>query len=418
MSPEQADRPLRAGIVGTGGIAAAHAQALSAHREEVELAGVADLDASRAEEFAREHGAATVAGSLEQLLTQDLDLVHVCTPPGTHVPLAAEALAAGVNVLLEKPPALSLADFDRLVEAEEAAPLDRTGHPVRAGVVFQHRFGAAAERLRRWLGDGTLGRSLLATCHTQWYRPPAYFEAPWRGTWEAEGGGPTMGHGIHQIDLLLSVLGPWRDVRAVAARRARDVDTEDVSMALVTMADGTLVSVVNSLLSPRETSELRFDTEHATVELHHLYGYGESDWRLTAAPGHEDLVTRWADAAGRSARDTVEPVDPLNDAEPAEAAGGEADRTSHRSQLGPVLAAIRTGGPLPVPLADARRTLELGAAIYASAFTDRTVRAGEIAPGHAFYDRMDGDGTPWPPASAARPAAPDHAATDPEGARP
>ncbi|WP_153393701.1 Gfo/Idh/MocA family protein [Ornithinicoccus halotolerans] len=400
--PRPDSAPLRAGIVGTGGIAAAHARALRAHRDDVELAGVADLDRGRAEEFGREHEAAAVAGSLQELLASGdgLDVVHVCTPPGTHVALAAEALASGVHVLLEKPPALSLADFDRLVAAQDAAPADRRGRHARAGVVFQHRFGAAAERLRRWLGDGTLGRSLLATCHTQWYRPPSYFETPWRGTWDAEGGGPTMGHGIHQVDLLLSVLGPWREVRAVAARQARDVDTEDVSMALVTMADGTLVSVVNSLLSPRESSELRFDTEHATVELHHLYGHGESDWRLTAAPGHEELTTRWADEAGRSARDTVDPVDPVDDADPAEAAGAEVDRTSHRGQVGRALAAIRTGGPLPVPLPDARRTLELSAAIYASAFTDRTVRAGEIAPGHAFYDRMDGDGTPWPAAGA------------------
>lgn len=414
MTARTADQPLRAGIVGAGDIAAQHAASLRAHEGQVALAGVTDLDRDRAARLAHDHGAAVVAGSLAELLAHDLDLLHVCTPPGTHVPLACQALEQGVNVLLEKPPALSLAEFDQLAAAEAAAARDRHGHPARAGVVFQHRFGPAAQRLRRWLGEGTLGRSLLATCHTEWFRPPSYFDVPWRGRWEAEGGGPTMGHGIHQVDLLLSVLGPWTEVRAVAARRARDVDTEDVSMALVTMADGTLVSVVNSLLSPRETSDLRFDTEHATVELSHLYGYGESDWRLTAAPGHEALMARWAAEAETGAEDVGE-VQPAATGGPAGTAGTGTDRTSHRGQVGRVLGAIRAGEPVPVPLPHARRTLELAAATYAAAFTDRPVRAGEIAPGHPFYDRMDGGATPWPPVAATQST--DEAATAPEGAR-
>lgn len=125
------------------------------------------------------------------------------------------------------------------------------GSTGRVATVFQHRFGPAAIRLRRLVSEGVLGRSFVAKCDTLWYRGDAYFDVPWRGTWESEGGGPTMGHGIHQFDLLLSILGPWQEIRAVAVRQARDVQTEDVSMALVTFADGTVASVINSLLSPR-----------------------------------------------------------------------------------------------------------------------------------------------------------------------
>ncbi|MFD2354413.1 Gfo/Idh/MocA family oxidoreductase [Nonomuraea ferruginea] len=129
-----------------------------------------------------------------------------------------------------------------------------------------------------------MGRPLVATCLTQWYRGDAYFEVPWRGTWASEGGGPTMGHGIHQFDLLFSVLGPWREVSGLAVRQARDTETEDVSMAMVTFESGAVASVVNSVLSPRETSVLRFDFERATVELEHLYGYTDADWSVTPAP--------------------------------------------------------------------------------------------------------------------------------------
>ncbi len=92
--------------------------------------------------------------------------------------------------------------------------------------VFQHRFGSGAQRLRALAAAGALGRPLLAVCHTTWFRDQAYFDVPWRGRWETEGGGPTMGHGIHQLDLLLSVLGEWAEVSAVARRQARRYDTD------------------------------------------------------------------------------------------------------------------------------------------------------------------------------------------------
>jgi predicted dehydrogenase len=215
---------------------------------------------------------------------------------------------------------------------------------------------------------GELGRPLLATCLTQWYRDGAYYAVPWRGSWASEGGGPTMGHGIHQFDLLLSVLGPWREVTAVAARQARPVDTEDVSMALVTFDSGAVATVVNSVLSPREVTELRFDYEYATVELTHLYSYTDDDWRVTPAPGHEAIGARWA-------------------ADPAPGDSG------HNGQIAAVYAALDAGQPPPVTLADTRPTVEFVAALYASAFTGERVRQGALPA--AFAARMDGTGAPW-----------------------
>jgi predicted dehydrogenase len=217
---------------------------------------------------------------------------------------------------------------------------------------------------------GELGRPLLATCATQWYRDAAYFDVPWRGKWETEGGGPTMGHGIHQFDLLLSVLGQWREVTAMAARSSRHTNTEDVSMALVTFDNGAMASVVNSVLSPRETSALRFDYEHATVELEHLYGYTDADWTVTAAPGHEGIVEQW-----------------------------EADRSDlpsgHAQQLAAVLDALDAGTAPPVSLESSAMTMEFIAALYKSAFTAERVRRGDIGPDSPFFARMNGHGAPW-----------------------
>lgn len=373
-------------IIGAGGIAGAHAGAVAAHPDRSVLAGAVDVEPDRARDFAARHAIPAWGADLAEALAGSgpfgapPDLAHVCTPPGTHVPIAVQCLEAGTAVLLEKPPALSLAEVDRLLEVSDA-----TGVPV--AVVFQHRFGAGARRALRLLGDDApagLGRALVATCETLWFRADSYFDPVWRGRWDVEGGGPTMGHGIHQVDLLLSLLGAWDEVTALAGRLARPTATEDVSMAVVRFADGAMASVVNSLLSPRETSVIRLDTERATVELEHLYGYSDASWSVTPAPGHEAVADAWqadVEATARTAPGTV--------------------ASGHTAQLGAILDALDAGRVPPVSLRDARDTLELVAAIYASAFTGGVVRRGEIRPGHPFYDRMEGAGAPWAEEGAA-----------------
>ena len=106
----------------------------------------------------------------------------------------------------------------------------------RLAVVFQQRTGSAAAHVRRLLDEGALGRPLVATCQTLWYRDAAYFAVPWRGKWATEGGGPTLGHGIHQIDLLAWLLGDWSSVQGQLWRLDRDTETEDVSTAVITFA--------------------------------------------------------------------------------------------------------------------------------------------------------------------------------------
>ncbi|NUP01980.1 MAG: Gfo/Idh/MocA family oxidoreductase [Nonomuraea sp.] len=357
-------RNYRAAIVGTGGIATVHARAIAASGGRASLVAVADVDLARAKEFASAWNVRRAHASLSDLLRDgEVDLVHLCTPPLAHAPQALECLRAGVTALVEKPPTLSLAELDTLIEAERHGA-------ARVATVLQHRFGAGAVRLRRLQEAGELGRPLLATCHTQWYRDADYYAVPWRGTWESEGGGPTMGHGIHQFDLLMSVLGPWREVTAVAARQARDVDTEDVSMALVTFESGAVATVVNSVVSPRQTSQLRFDYEHATVEVEHLYGYTDDDWSITPAPGHDTVAGLWQHGH------TTEP-------------------SGHGGWLRTVLDALDRGEAPPVTTGDTRRTMEFIAALYASAFTGERVRSGQITAGHPFAQRMDGTGAPW-----------------------
>ncbi|CCQ44137.1 oxidoreductase, NAD-binding Rossmann fold family protein [Pseudarthrobacter siccitolerans] len=358
------DQPLqrpRAGIVGTGGIAHAHAEALKLAGAELVVA--VDLDTTRATEFAATTGFAQTAPSLAAAAEAGLDVVAVCTPPSSHASLAIEALSLGLNVVLEKPPALSLRQMRELQDAERAS-----GKHVSC--IFQHRFGSPARKLAALQESGALGAALTGFCNTLWFRNQEYFDVPWRGLWDVEGGGPTMGHGIHQFDLLLHLWGPWQEVTAFAGRLARRTETEDVSTAIVRFESGALSTIINSVISPRETSQLRFDYENATVELEHLYGYDDSHWRFTPAPGQEHLASLWAD-------------------------GSPATPSGHPAQYRYIIEAISSGSVPPVTLADAYPTMELAAAIYASAITGKTVRRGDITEGNPFFDRADGRLEPW-----------------------
>ena len=356
-------RPVRVAIIGAGNIAeTSHLPALRAQGRRAQPVAVLDIDPERARAFAERWQIPAAYDDLGRMLREaGPDLAVVCTPPSAHRDAVAACLDAGAWVWCEKPPTLSLAEYDDISAHE------RDSGPY-ASYVFQHRFGSAARALREHVRTGALGTPLVGICHTLWYRGDAYYDVPWRGRWATEGGGPTMGHGIHQMDLMLSLLGEWTEVRAATATLARDVETEDVSMAVARFASGAMVSIVNSVLSPRETSYLRFDFPEATVELTHPYGYDNGDWRWTPAP--------------HRAADT--PADlgaPVHD-----------EPSSHGAQLRLLLDDLRRRRRPEASGEDGRRVLAFIAALYESARTGRPVAAARpVTPDNPFYRSMSGD---------------------------
>jgi predicted dehydrogenase len=350
---------LRAAIVGTGGIASEHARSLHAAGDRVELVAATDLDSDRLTEFCEAqsipHAYPTAAA---MLAAEHPDLVHICTPPGTHDALAIEALEAGASVFCEKPLCGSLAELDRIEAAEK-----RSGRYC-AGVV-QWRFGSAAKHLKRLVAEGVPGRGLLALCQTTWYRDAAYYSAPWRGRWDTELGGATMGQGIHAIDLLLWLMGEWREVDGTAATLDHDMAVEDVSLALLRFASGALGSVISSVVSPHEETRLRFDFQRATFEVACLYAYSNQDWLCTPAPGAEDVLKAWSSI-------------------PSDVPG------VHLAQLMDLLDALEAGRRPPASAPEHRPTIELISALYKSAATRTTVQRGAIRPGDPFYERVGG----------------------------
>ncbi|MGW6522678.1 Gfo/Idh/MocA family protein [Streptomyces sp. NPDC054962] len=373
--PALAGRRARAAIVGIGAIGrGSHLPALQqlAAEGEAEVVAAVDIDATAVEAFCAESGVPHAYTDLERMLAEQRpDLVTICTPPTLHREQSVAALRAGAWVWCEKPPVPTLADYDA-VQAEEGA----AAGPY-SSIVFQHRFGSGTRHVGRLLAEQALGRPLVAHCQTTWYRDTAYYAVPWRGRWQTEGGGPAMGHGIHQMDLLLDLLGPWSEVRAMAGRLVHDVETEDVSTALVRFESGAMATVVNSVLSPDEVSRIRIDCERATVELTHLYGHSNANWHITPAPDVPgDLAAAWQDF-------------------------GADVPSSHLAQLRELVASMRAGRRPRSSGADGRTSLELISALYKSAFTDTTVRRGEIGPGDPYYTALHGGAPGWAPATVA-----------------
>ena len=353
----------RAVLVGTGSVADSHARAIEETRGRVRLVSAVDIDAERVKAFCGRHKISAAHTDYKIALREDRpDIVLVAAPPAVHATMSIAAMEAGAWVLCEKPLCASLAEFDQIAEAES-----RTGR--YTACVFQQRFASSTAHLRRLAAEGLLGRPLVAVCHTLWYRDSSYYAVPWRGKWATELGGPTMGLGIHAMDHLLHLLGDWAEVRGQAATLDRDVEVEDVSMALVRFSSGALASMVNSALSPRQETSIRIDFQRATVELTHLYGYTRDNWKLTLAPTVAEEGNALVQAWQHFPPDT-------GSTHAAQLADFVGDMDARRRPL--------TSGD------DARRTLELLTALYKSAFTARPVTRGSIKPGDPFYTALHG----------------------------
>jgi len=351
----------RAVLVGTGGIGDAHVRAVQSTGGRVQLAAACDIDAARARTFCDRHKIPAAHTDYAAMLTAEKpDIVLIAAPPGLHAGMSIAAMEAGAWVLCEKPLCASLAEFDRIAEAEQ-----RTGR--RTSSVFQMRFATSNTHVRSLMQAGHFGRPLVAVCNTLWYRDAAYYAVPWRGKWSTELGGPTMSQGIHSMDHLLHLLGEWTEVRAIAETLHHAIEVEDVSMALVKFASGARASIVNSTLCPRQETYIRLDCERATVELTHLYAYQKENWKLTPADPvtATDMLAAW-------------------NAFPPDVG------STHGAQLNAMVENMDAGTAPLTSGPEARRTLEFLTAIYKSAYTGTTVTRGSIQPGDSFYTAIHG----------------------------
>jgi len=350
-------------IIGAGGIAKSHIEALRSAGGKVEVLAAVDVDSAKVEQFASDHAIPYAFTDVASMLhTIQPHMVTIATPPGTHMELSIQSMEAGAWVLCEKPLCASLAELDRIGEAEK-----RTGNYTSS--VFQWRFGSAGNHLKQLIQQEVMGKPLLCNCLITWYRTDQYYAVPWRGKWATELGGTTMTHGIHAMDFVLWLLGEWQEVRAMIGTLDHAIEVEDVSMVSVRFANGAMANMTSSAVSPRQSSYLRFDFQRATVELTNLYAYRNADWRYSGLPDGSNAgeVEEWAQMA-------------------------EDVPSSHAGQIAAFLQSMERGERPAVSGDDVRGTIEFLSSLYKSAMTGQAVQRGSILPNDPWYQRMQGPG--------------------------
>ena len=234
-------RRLRTALVGCGKVGATHALAL-ATLDESEFVAVVDSSLPRAEAFAARHGARPFADVEAMLNGAKPEVVLLATPHPLHAGAAIPAANAGAHVLVEKPLASNLADCDAMLVAAK-----RSG--VHLGVISQRRFYEPVLRMKAAIDAGKLERPAIGVFQMYSWRDPSYYASdPWRGRWDAEGGGVLVNQSPHQLDLLRWFMGDVEEVSGTWANLNHpEVEVDDTAVATLRFKDGRLGSIVTSL---------------------------------------------------------------------------------------------------------------------------------------------------------------------------
>ena len=226
-------------LIGCGRIAKNHVAAAISNSQEIEIAALCDTMPEHAQRYIDEYGLKCPIYTDYRKLLEEIrpDFVAIATESGKHAAIALDCIQAGVNVLIEKPIALSVADAQAILDAAKAAG-------VTVGVCHQNRFNRAVQKLRSAIEEGRFGRIYNIAAVVRWNRDEGYYkQAPWRGTW-AQDGGCLMNQCIHNIDLLRWVGGEVESVTGTTKNfQHPDLEAEDIGTPRVSFKNGIIGTI-------------------------------------------------------------------------------------------------------------------------------------------------------------------------------
>lgn len=236
------ERKIRVALVGCGRISHNHFQAIQSHSEQLELTAVCDTAKEALDKATDKYGVNGYSDLTSLLNHESPDLIVLCTPSGLHPEQTILSARHGVHVLTEKPMATRFQDGLEMVRV-----CDEEG--VRLFVVKQNRLNPTVQALKKAIEGGRFGRIYLASVNVFWTRPDEYYaQAPWRGTWELDGGA-FMNQASHYVDLTSYLLGPVESVQAMTATLARKIEAEDTGLMNVRFRDGGMASISVTMLT-------------------------------------------------------------------------------------------------------------------------------------------------------------------------
>ncbi len=338
-------------LIGCGRIAVNHIKA--ALNNGLEICAVCDIKPEAMETLLSKYGLEKEEAIRRYTSYRDLlaaekpTLVSIATESGIHAEIALACIDAGVNIIIEKPMAMSMADAEEIIRRSEQAG-------VKVSACHQNRFNVAVRQTRKALEEGRFGQISHGSVHVRWNRNRDYYDqAPWRGTW-AQDGGCLMNQCIHGIDLLRWMMGDEvEEIYGVTRQQFHDyLECEDIGMAVVKFKNGAIGTIEGTTnVYPKNLEET-------------LYLFGETGTvKLGGTSTNNIDVWDFADA---------------NEAD--EENRGLQEATSnvygngHTSLFSDMIEAIEQDRPPYVDAVAGRNALEMILAIYQSAATGKPVK--------------------------------------------
>ena len=297
----------------------------------------------------------TFATIEEAIRAPGVDAVIITTPSGAHLEPALVAAKAGKHVVVEKPLEITGPRCQQIIDA-----CDNAG--VKLCTIFPSRFADSNITLKAAVDAGKFGRLTLGEASNKWWRSQAYYdEGGWKGTQALDGGGALMNQAIHNVDLLLWMMGDAAEVTGFTAMLAHErIEVEDTATAAIRFKNGALgVLLATTSVHPGYPKQIAVHGDKGSAVIEHE---DVLRWDFSPASADDDEVRRrFAAKVGAS--------------------GGAADpkaisHEGHRRQLADFVAAVRENRVPKVDGREGRKAVDLICAIYESNRTGRAVRVG------------------------------------------
>ncbi len=229
-------------LIGCGRIATNHVKAVL--NNNLEFIAVCDILPEQMEnllekhELAKDKSIKRYTDYRKMIGENKIDLIGIATESGNHAEIALYCIDHGINLIIEKPIAMSMQDADEIVRRSEEKG-------VKVAACHQNRFNVAVQELRKAVEAGRFGKLSHGSIHVRWNRNEGYYaQAPWRGKWASDGGA-LMNQCIHGIDLLRWMMGgEAEEVYGATRRQFHDyLEAEDIGMAVVKFKNGAVATI-------------------------------------------------------------------------------------------------------------------------------------------------------------------------------
>lgn len=337
-------------LIGCGRISPNHISA--AINNNLNIVALCDIDIQKTENLVNtfDLGSNVICyDNYENMLKNEkIDLIAIATESGNHATIAINCIKAGINLIIEKPIALSLNDADEIIDLSKK-------HNVIVSSCHQNRFNKSIQKIREAIDENRFGKLLHGTAHIRWNRGKDYYsQALWRGTWEQDGGA-LMNQCIHNIDLLRWMFG--NEIEEVFAYtdnlRHPYIEAEDLGMALIKFKNGAYGIIEGTTnIFPKNLEET-------------LYIFGEKG-TVKAGGKSVNIIEEWIFN------------DNLDDAKEIKETYKENPPTvygfGHTPLYENVVDSILNHKDPYISATDGRNALELVLAIYLSAKTNKPIR--------------------------------------------